>query len=132
MKSKNLPQNKVVPHTRLAAPAIPTDITKWKKESFQIMKGYNHDQLRKLYEIAQIITKQANELLENEHTTQLVHQAEIMFKPILNRIYYLYERNNRGTFLSLISPDEWSEMKGNFIQAVKMKSDNAWELVRKD
>lgn len=123
------PPNKIVPNSRLAPPAIPLNINEWKERSLEIMKSYNKEQIEKLYEIAEIIVKQANELMVNEHTTELVHKAQILFKPILYKTYHLYERENHTIFLSLISPEEWSIMQDKYIQSVRMRSDNAWELV---
>ena len=35
----------------------------------------------------------------------------MMFKPVIGKLYYLYEKKNGKRFMSLISPDDWIKMK---------------------
>jgi hypothetical protein len=74
------------------------------------------------------LEQQMKDLMDQAQYNDRLLKANIAFKPIIGRVYYLYEENGKD-FISMISPNEWGEsyMKSKmFIGAYKILSDNVW------
>jgi len=57
--------------------------------------------------------------------TQFVYSSEFKFTPIVGETYHLY-KDNKGNFLSLISPKDWDkEHLGSF----RLNSDYKWDRI---
>jgi len=67
-------------------------------------------------------------LVEEYNWTSLVYNAEYSFQPLLGELYYLYEKSNKGLFLSLIEPNQWKQV---YIGTFKLLNNGKWELVEK-
>jgi len=68
------------------------------------------------------------ELMNQAQYNDRLLNANIAFKPIIGRVYYLYNKNDRD-FISMVSPLEWGEayMKNqSFIGSYKILADNVW------
>lgn len=64
------------------------------------------------------------ELIELANDTEKVYNAKYSFVPAVGKTYHLYKSSDKGFFLSIIEPNEWSmEHEGSF----KFTSDNTWE-----
>ena len=62
-------------------------------------------------------------LIDEVKWNEFVYSATYNFIPVLGETYYVYEKNDGTTFLSLISPTEWS-MK--CLGATRLDSNNKW------
>ena len=104
--------------SNIGAPAIkPTDISSWKDEKVITTNHYfssRYDEIKKDY----------LKLMEEYEWNTLVYNSEFRFKPIMGKVYFLYQKDDGKLFLSLIEPNEWDKI---FIGAFKLKSDNRWE-----
>ena len=104
--------------SNVGAPSIkPTDISSWKDEKVITTNHYfssRYDEIKKDY----------LKLMEEYEWNTLVYNAEFRFKPVMGKIYFLYQKDDGKLFLSLIEPDEWDKI---FIGAFKLISDNRWE-----
>jgi Protein of unknown function (DUF2452) len=83
------------------------------------------DQIRKQIEL---LALQAQEIQKRKELSMLIYEAKLAFKPNIGQVYYLYERNNGESMLSLIAPKEWgaSGPFKKFIAAVKLLADHTW------
>ena len=104
--------------SNVGAPSIkPTDISSWKDEKVVTTNHYfssRFDEIKKDY----------LKLMEEYEWNTLVYNAEFRFKPVMGKIYFLYQKDDGKLFLSLIEPNEWDKI---FIGAFKLISDNRWE-----
>jgi len=104
--------------SNVGAPSIkPTDISSWKDEKVITTNHYfssRYDEIKKDY----------LKLMEEYEWNTLVYNAEFRFKPVMGKIYFLYQKDDGKLFLSLIEPNEWDKI---FIGAFKLISDNRWE-----
>ena len=57
------------------------------------------------------------------------HNIEIRFEPSVGKTYYLYERFDGSTFLSILSPEEWSgdRFYKKFVVSVLLNSEGQWQ-----
>ena len=104
--------------SNVGAPSIkPTDISSWKDEKVVTTNHYfssRYDEIKKDY----------LKLMEEYEWNTLVYNAEFRFKPVIGKVYFLYQKDDGKLFLSLIEPNEWDKI---FIGAFKLISDNRWE-----
>ena len=104
--------------SNVGAPSIkPTDISSWKDEKVVTTNHYfssRFDEIKKDY----------LKLMEEYEWNTLVYNAEFRFKPVMGKVYFLYQKDDGKLFLSLIEPNEWDKI---FIGAFKLISDNRWE-----
>ena len=104
--------------SNVGAPSIkPTDISSWKDEKVVTTNHYfssRYDEIKKDY----------LKLMKEYEWNTLVYNAEFRFKPVMGKVYFLYQKDDGKLFLSLIEPNEWDKI---FIGAFKLISDNRWE-----
>ena len=109
--------------SNVGAPSIkPTDISSWKDEKVVTTNHYfssRYDEIKKDY----------LKLMEEYEWNTLVYNAEFRFKPVMGKVYFLYQTDDGKLFLSLIEPNEWDKI---FIGAFKLISDNRWEKIDYD
>ena len=67
-------------------------------------------------------------LVEEYNWTSLVYESEYSFQPLLGELYYLYEREDKSLFLSLIEPKQWNQL---YVGTFKLLNNGKWELVEK-
>ena len=109
--------------SNVGAPSIkPTDISSWKDKKVVTTNHYfssRYDEIKKDY----------LKLMEEYEWNTLVYNAEFRFKPVMGKVYFLYQKDDGKLFLSLIEPNEWDKI---FIGAFKLISDNRWEKINHD
>jgi|SRR5210317_562892 hypothetical protein len=106
--------------SNVGAPVIkPDDIVGWKAE--QAIKTNHFFNTR-----YQEIKEEYRKLIEQYEWNELVYKSNYSFVPIKGHTYYLYQKNNKELFLSLIEPDAWDQ---DFIGAFKLDSEDKWEKV---
>lgn len=119
------------PHTAGSAVIKPTDKGKIKGRAMAAMKEQTERQLQQLYDQMHVLVKQAHEIKERVKVSDRIYLAQMSFEPIIGQNYYLYEKENEGDILSMISPEEW----GNripfkaYIASVQLLSDHTWEVL---
>jgi hypothetical protein len=129
MDEKDLPDNVAPnPHSlpyasNLGAPVIKPDhsLGGWKIGAVHRANKHYDERFNKLKnELKQLY----NEFKWNE----IIFNAEMRFKPVVGKTYYLYKKDGDKYFLSLFAPHECSwgnKQQGSF----KLNYDNRWEKV---
>ena len=118
--------------TSLSSPPLRRDdLVDFKKLQIKTVHHHAELQLDKLKEHANLLIKQAEEIFERVELAEKVLTAKFNFKPVFNKLYYLYEKKNIFT-LSLIAPEEWKGKSphGNHVAVVKQLGDGTWEEVK--
>jgi len=106
--------------TSLGAPVIiPTDTVAWKNRS---INKINHKVTAKYLELK---AEYENMIQEFEYN-KLIFNAKFSFEPIVGEVYHLYKRENKETFLSLISPEQCNF---NSLGSFYLNADQIWEKI---
>lgn len=101
----------------VAAPAIKKeDIVGWKSEQVIKTNHYLHTRYNEIKE-------EYRKLIEMYEWNQLVYKSHYSFLPVKGHTYFLYQKENKELFLSLIEPELWDQI---FIGAFKLDSDDKW------
>jgi len=98
-------------------------------QKFETIKVDKTDSLKanKYFESRVNELKDEYRKLVNEYSwTKLVYMSEYNFQPTLGEKYYLYERENKNLFLSLIKPKEWNQ---TYVGAFKLLNNGKWEKI---
>lgn len=79
-----------------------------------------------------VSAKSGHQWLADYFTSILVLNAECMLKPVINKTYYLYLKDNIWK-LSLIEPGAWSiNISGTYFAACVLHSDRTWSVTPKE
>ena len=106
--------------TSLGAPVIiPTDTIAWKNRS---INKINHKVTAKFLELK---AEYENMIQEFEYN-KLIFNAKFSFEPIIGEVYHLYKRENKETFLSLISPEQCNF---NSLGSFYLNADQIWQKI---
>tara|TARA_R110000787_G_scaffold41071_13_gene101612 strand:- start:8386 stop:8787 length:402 start_codon:yes stop_codon:yes gene_type:complete len=106
--------------TSVGAPVItPIDTIAWKNRS---INKVNHKVEAKYLELKAEYEKMMQEFEYNK----LIFNAKFSFEPIIGEIYHLYKRENRESFLSLISPEQCNF---NSLGSFYLNADQIWEKI---
>jgi len=107
-----------------------TEVEVRNKKTLDAMQHHVDMEKDRIIEQLHVLKKQYDRVTMREFLGQCIHQSEHYFEPVMNKVYSLYEKNEGGYILSLISPEEWGELPyKQFIAHVKMLGDSTWEEV---
>jgi predicted transcriptional regulator len=108
----------------------PDDLKGLRSKALSSMEEQTEMQLDQIREQIDLLAKQAQKLVQRRQASFDVYRAKIGFEPLIGKTYYLYERKDGSTLLSMISPDSWRKMPfEQFLNAVKLLADHTWEVV---
>jgi 3-dehydroquinate synthetase len=95
------------------------------------MRDQTDRQYRQLHEQMQTLIEQAKYLKKRVEVSERIYQSDMGFSPVIDKIYYLYQRKNGKDILSMVAPKEWGKSMPfeNFIAEVRLLSDHTWELI---
>jgi hypothetical protein len=99
------------------APAIKLDnVTGWKDSQIHSV----NKQFKTKYEE---LKEEFRKLVDEVNYNELVYSAKYSFIPVVGETYYLYEKEDGTTFMSLISPNQWNQ---KHIGTFKLDSTYKW------
>jgi hypothetical protein len=112
----------------------PEDQGKIKSRGLSAMEHQTDMQLSQIYEQMQLLAEQAKKLQSRKTISERVYMAEIRFDPLINHIYFLYEKEGGQQLLSLIAPEQWGRSKKNytFIAEIRLLADHTWDIIRQN
>jgi hypothetical protein len=131
-KITDSPHSLPYPHHAGSALVKPEDKGKITGRALSAMEQQTDMQLHQLYEQMHFLAEQARKLQQRKTISELIYNSEIRFEPLINHIYHLY-RGDKGSFLSMISPNQWgrSKMSFIFIATVRLLADHTWDVIDK-
>ena len=71
------------------------------------------------------IVKEMEQLKDSFEQNERINQAELRFTPVIGKEYYLYQREDDSTFISMVSPKEWNN-KFKCLGCYSIDSQNVW------
>jgi len=130
MKDENLPDNVAPnPHSlpyasNLGAPVIKPDhsLGGWKVGAVHRANKHYDERFNK---IKNELQKLYNEFQWNE----IIFNAEMRFKPVIGKEYYLYKKENGIFYLTLFAPHEKIGGHEGYQGKFKLNYDNLWDVV---
>lgn len=110
----------------------PDDLKGIRSKALSSMEEQTEMQLDQIKEQIELLRVQAERVVQRRQASFDVYRAKIGFEPLIGKTYYLYQREDGNTLLSMISPDSWGKLPFTFLNAVKLLADHTWEVVTKD
>lgn len=68
-------------------------------------------------------------LIEEYKWNKTIYESEFSFQPITGEVYYLYQKENKSYWLSIIAPKNWSK---KYIGSFKLLTNGKWEQIFED
>jgi hypothetical protein len=90
------------------------------------------NQLQQIKEQVETLIRQAQTIHDRITISEMIYKADVGVKPVVGEVYFLYEKEDGGYVLSLISPEEWGKkLPYSFIAEVSLLADHTWQVDRK-
>lgn len=136
MKEKTTENPGTLPYAHHSGSAIikPEDKGKITGRAVAAMHSQTDMQLTQIYEQMQLLAEQAKKIQSRVEVSERIYQASVAFEPLINHIYYLYQKQDGTDFLSMISPEEWGRKRdwAFFVAEIKLLADHTWEIIREN
>lgn len=99
------------------------ELENWKPDQATQVKSYFSEKFKEL-------KNNYEELIKEFNWNQIIFESEMMFKPVIGKLYYLYEKKNGKMFMSLISPDDWGKNEDfTYVGTFKQDSRQKWNCI---
>lgn len=119
-------------HTVGGAKITPFDHNKSRSRSLSAMESQTDMQLQQIKEQIDLLAKQAQAIQDRKWLSERIYEAAIGFKPEINHVYHLYEKEDGVYTLSMIGPKEWggrTKYKA-FVNTVRLLADHTWQVIK--
>jgi len=124
-------QMSVLPYSASVSGAVikPTEEGVIRHKALTAMEEQINMQLEQIRKQIELLALQAQEIHNRKELSMLIYNARISFKPEIGQVYYLYEKQDGGHMISLISPTEWGASMPfkKFIATVQLLADHTWK-----
>ena len=114
-------------------PIVPTAEGVQRSTSLNAMDFQTDLQLDQIRAQMELLADQARTIQRRKQVSAWIYSAKISFKPEVNHVYHLYQREDGEHVLSLLSPEEFSRSKrslGEFVHSVRLLGDHTWHIER--
>jgi hypothetical protein len=117
-------------HTAGSAVIRPEDVGKVKGKAQLAMRQQTNEQLSKIHRQMELLAQQAREIKNRIDISERIYDAAIGFEPIINHVYYLYEKKDGSDILSMVAPAEWGRSFpfNQFLARVFLLADHTWKV----
>lgn len=117
-------------HTVGGSPIIPTKVGVIRSRSLSAMEQQTDMQLSQIKEQIDLLARQAKAIQDRKIVSEKIYASKISFKPEINHVYHLYQKEDGEYVLSMIGPTEWSSKPKfkNFIHTVRLLADSTWNI----
>jgi hypothetical protein len=111
----------------------PDDLKGLRSKALSSMEEQTEMQLQQIREQIELLSQQAQKVIQRRQASFDVYRAKMGFEPLIGKTYYLYEREDGSSLLSMISPADWGRKMpfARFLCAVKLLADHTWDVVDK-
>ncbi len=72
------------------------------------------------------LKEEYDKLVSEVQLNELVYSAKYNFTPTIGEIYHLYSKSDDTVFLSMISPDSWTQ---KYLGSFKLDSSHKWSKI---
>lgn len=125
------PSNLPYAHTVGGAKITVPDLNRNRSRALEAMDHQTDQQLNQIREQIELLAEQAEKIQRRKELSEIIYAAQIGFKPEINHIYHLYEKEDGTHVLSMIGPDEWPNgMKyTSHLYTLKLLADHTWDIL---
>lgn len=118
-------------HTVGGAVIKPTKAGIIRSKSLTAMEQQTDMQLSQIKEQIDLLAKQAKLIQDRKIISEKIYSAHIGFKPEINHVYHVYEKEDGKTVLSMIGPNEWGKKAKykSYLNTVKLLADLTWTII---
>ncbi len=88
---------------------VPTEQGVIKGQAMNAMKEQTEMHMNQIYEQMQLLAEQASKLKRRAEISFDIYDADMRFKPVMGKVYYLYEKKDSSKALTMVSPEEWGK-----------------------
>ena len=108
----------------------PIDRGRTKGLSLTSMYDQTDIQMDQIRQQIELLASQAKKLQDRVKVSEMIYLAQMNFKPVINKLYHLYQRKNEQYVLSLVGPKEWGKNPPmEFIATVRLMADHTWNVI---
>ena len=114
-------------------PIVPTQEGVQRSTALSSMDFQTDLQLSQIKAQMELLAEQARSIQRRKQVSEWIYAAKISFKPEVNHVYHLYERETGDFTLSLLSPEEFAQSTrqlGRFVHSVRLLGDHTWHIER--
>ncbi len=117
-------------HTVGSAIIRPIDKGRTRGVAMSAMYEQTESQLLQIKEQVETLLTQAQNIHERIDLSEKIYLADCGFKPIVGKVYHLYEKKDGTWILSMVSNEEWgTEQPFFFLATVRLLHDHTWEIL---
>ena len=136
MKDKTTDYPGMLPYAHHAGSALikPEDKGKITGRAVAAMHSQTDMQMSQIYQQMQLLADQAKKIQSRVEVSERIYSASISFEPLINHVYFLYQKEDETDFLSMIAPEEWGRKKNwaEFVAEIKLLADHTWDIIREN
>jgi len=108
----------------------PIDKGRVKGLSLDAMYEQTNVHLSQIRKQVETLIQQAQQVHDRVEISEKIYQADMGFKPLIGRLYFLYQKKDESHVLSMVGPEEWGDNPPYiFVSEVKLLSDHTWEVI---
>lgn len=117
-------------HTVGGAVIKPIDKGRVKGLAVSAMHEQTNMQLDQIRKQVELLVTQAQLIHDRVKVSERIYLADMNFKPLIGKVYHLYQRKNGKDVLSMVAPNEWGRSQPYiFVSSVKLLADHTWEIL---
>lgn len=119
-------------HTIGGAQIKPIDKGRTKGLALEAMHSQTHMQMDQIKKQMELLAEQAKMIQKRVELSEIIYNADMNFKPLINHIYHLYQKKDGTALLSLVAHDEWGPRGypfDRFLATVKLLADHTWDIL---
>jgi hypothetical protein len=119
-------------HNASSAIVKPEDRGRIKGVAVQAMYEQADMQLEQIVDQMKLLAAQYEKLKNKVAVSERIYQAEMSFKPLIGKTYYLYSRESKKDVLSMVGPDEWGKNGhpySDMIAKLQLLADHTWKVL---
>ena len=121
----------IMPYGHTVGSAVIRPIDKGRIKGLAVSSMYEQTEMQmdQLRQQVQLLIDQAEVIRKRVDISEKIYLADISIKPLIGKIYHLYQKKDGGNVLSMIAPTEWgTNCPYEFEASVKLLSDHTWEV----
>lgn len=122
----------LLPYAHNVGSAVIKPIDKGRVKGLAVaaMHEQSNMQLDQIRQQVELLVQQAQSIHDRVEISERIYRADLNFKPLIGKIYHLYERKNGKEVLSMVASDEWGRSQPyTFVASVKLLADHTWEVM---
>lgn len=127
------PHNLPYAHTVGGAVIKPMDKGRTKGLAVEAMHKQTDMQLDQIKKQMELLADQARKIQKRVEVSEMIYHADMGFKPLIGKVYHLYQRSNGDAVLSVVGPNEWGprgHKYESFLATVTLLADHTWEILK--